>query len=134
MTGADMPNNGSGTYLGDWAATIQASDPDGEGDVILTNGMASLDANFGKGTITADLVGLAMLEGEISTNAFSGTKADVAHATLDGTADFEGSFSGGFYGSKADEAGGIFDFASDDGNNEGGAFVGAFGAGRTDNK
>ena len=132
-TGADMPNNGTGTYAGDWVATIQAADPEGDGDVILTNGMASLDANFGKGEITADLQGLAMLEGEISTNTFMGTMAsDIAHATLDSNADFEGTFSGGFFGVKADEAGGIFDFATE--GNEGGAFVGAFGAGRTDNK
>ena len=48
------------------------------------------------------------------------------------TADFEGSFSGAFYGSKAAEAGGVFDFESDDGEDEGGAFRGAFGGKRTD--
>ena len=55
---------------------------------------------------------------------------------LDSTGKFTGSFSGGFYGTKAAEAGGIFDFASDDDNdgaNEGGAFRGAFGADRKGN-
>ena len=43
-------------------------------------------------------------------------------------AKFEGNFSGAFFGPLAAEAGGVFDFASDDGDNEGGAFRGAFGA------
>ena len=90
-----------------------------------------MTADFGKDTITADLVGLATLKGDISGNTFSGEKASNIRATgLDADADFEGSFSGGFYGSKAAEAGGVFNFASDDGNNEGGAFRGAFGADR----
>ena len=132
LTGADMPNNGSGTYTGDWAATLQAADEDGDGKITLTNGRADLTADFGKGTITADLANLATLTGDISGNTFSGEKASaiIAASGLDAEADFEGSFSGGFYGSKAAEAGGIFNFASDDGNNEGGAFRGAFGADR----
>ena len=132
LTGADMPNNGSGTYIGDWAATVQAADEDGDGKITLTNGRADLTANFGKDTITATLAGLATLKGDISGNTFSGEKASAISAAsgLDAEADFEGSFSGGFYGSKAAEAGGIFNFASDDGNNEGGAFRGAFGADR----
>ena len=59
---------------------------------------------------------------------FSGTEVavDVANThNLTATPDFTGSFSGGFYGAKAAEAGGIFDFASED--NEAGAFRGAFG-------
>ena len=46
---------------------------------------------------------------------------------LDTNADFDGTFSGAFYGAKGKEVGGVFDFASDDGDNEGGAFRGAFG-------
>ena len=37
---------------------------------------------------------------------------------------------GAFYGSRGAEAGGVFDFASDDGNNEEGAFRGSFGGAR----
>ena len=131
LSGSDMPNNGSGSYAGNWAAAVQAMDEDGDGAVSLTNGAASLMADFGKGKLTATLTGLATLSGDISGNMFSGDKAsDITHANLDATADFEGSFSGGFFGAKAAEAGGIFDFASED--NEGGAFRGAFGADRTD--
>ena len=90
-------------------------------------------ANFGKDTVNVTLAGLASLEGAISENTFSGEKATVetGHATLDATADFEGTLNGAFFGSKAAEAGGVFDFAADDG--EGGAFRGAFGSRRTDN-
>ena len=132
LTGADMPNNGTGRYIGDWVATVQAAEEDSDGKIKLTNGRANLTADFGKDKITANLVGLATLKGDISGNTFSGEKASVIRDThgLDADADFEGSFSGGFYGSKAAEAGGIFNFASDDGNNEGGAFRGAFGADR----
>ena len=124
----DMPNGGTGTYNGNWVATVQAANDDGNGKVSLESGMASLTADFGKGNITASLAGLAMLKGDISGNTFSGDKASVSHSAFEDGADFEGSFGGGFYGAKAAEAGGIFDFASDDGNNEGGAFRGAFGA------
>ena len=135
MSGDDMPNNGSGTYAGNWVAAVQAQDtPAGDdGDISLEHGAATLMANFGKGEITATLTGLATLSGDIDGNMFSGDEASDISAMhgLDAATDFEGSFSGGFYGTKAAEAGGIFDFASDDG--EGGAFRGAFGAGRTDN-
>ena len=47
-----------------------------------------------------------------------------------GEADFEGEFSGAFYGTQAAEAGGVFDFTSED--TEGGEFRGAFGGDRTD--
>ena len=43
-------------------------------------------------------------------------------------ADFTGTFDGGFFGSKAVEAGGVFNFNSD----EDGGFAGAFGGERTD--
>ena len=130
LSGSDMPNNGMGEYAGNWAAAVQAADENGGGAVSLESGMASLTADFGKGEITANLTGLATLSGDISGNMFSGMKASDVSAThgLDASADFEGSFSGGFYGAKAAEAGGIFDFASED--NEGGAFRGAFGANR----
>ncbi len=131
LSGADMPNNGMATYKGNWAATVQTEDEDGDGAISLTSGDASMTADFGKETVKADLDGLAMLSGTVSGNTFSGTKAsDIGHTSLDADADFTGSFSGGFYGTKAAEAGGVFDFASDDGNNEGGAFRGAFGGKR----
>ena len=128
LAGDDMPNYyGSASYAGNWVAAVQEMG-DG-GAVSLTSGAASLSADFGKGEITATLSGLATLSGDISGNTFSGDNASgIAHTSLDAGADFEGSFSGGFYGSKAAEAGGIFDFAS----NVGGAFRGAFGAARTD--
>ena len=77
MTGADMPNNGSGLYKGNWVATVRAEDEDGNGPIALTNGAATVKADFGKGDITATLTGLAELSGEITGNAFSGTKATV---------------------------------------------------------
>ena len=131
MTGADMPNNGDATYSGSWVATVETADEDGNGAINLESGDASVIADFGKDTIEADLDSLATLSGDVTGNTFSGTKAsDIIHGSLDAEADFEGSFSGGFYGAKAAEAGGVFDFASDDG--EGGAFRGAFGGQRTD--
>ena len=134
LTGADMPNNGKGEYSGNWVANVQIADEEGDGKIKLTNGPADLTANFGKGTITANLTNLATLKGAISGDTFSGEKASAISNMngLDDEADFEGSFSGGFYGIKAAEAGGIFNFASMDGNNEGGAFRGAFGADRKD--
>ena len=92
-----------------------------------------MSADFGKGEVGVMLMGLASLEGAIVGNAFSGTEAALATAgeardMLDAEAKFVGNFSGAFFGNLAAEAGGVFDFASDDGNNEGGAFRGAFGA------
>ena len=136
LTGADMPNNGGATYDGSWVANVQKADPDGDGSILLTSGDAALEADFTKATIKATLMGLATLEGAIDTNTFSGTKATAMAGDphgLDSDGKFTGSFSGGFYGTKAAEAGGVFDFASDDdddGANEGGAFRGAFGADR----
>ena len=126
LTGADMPNSGTANYSGNWVATVQAEDQDGDGDIVLDNGTATLGADFGKGEISALLTGLATLSGDISGNEFSGTKAEkIKHGDLDADGKFTGSFSGGFYGAKAKEAGGIFDFASEDA--EAGAFRGAFG-------
>ena len=127
MSGADMPNNGSAMYNGNWVATVQAKDEDGNGDMSLEHGVASIDAQFGDGDITATLTDLATLTGKIAGNQFSGTKAVATGSGLDAAADFDGTFSGAFYGAKGAEAGGVFDFASDDGDNEGGAFRGAFG-------
>ena len=130
LSGADMPNNGAANYTGNWVATVQEEDPDGNGDISLEHGAATLAANFTKATIKATLGGLATLEGAIDTNTFSGTKATVVANThgLDSDGTFTGSFSGGFYGSKAAEAGGVFDFTSEAA--EDGAFRGAFGADR----
>ena len=47
---------------------------------------------------------------------------------LDSDGKFTGTFSGGFYGKQAAEAGGVFDFTSEDA--EAGAFRGAFGGDR----
>ena len=130
LSGADMPNNGTATYTGNWVATVQEEDPDGNGDISLEHGAATLAANFTKDTIKATLTDLATLEGAIDTNTFSGTKATGIAGThgLDSDGTFTGSFSGGFYGSKAAEAGGVFDFTSEAA--EDGAFRGAFGADR----
>ena len=135
LTGADMPNNGGATYDGSWVATVQKADPDGNGSILLTSGDASLTADFNKATIKAALTGLATLEGAIDTNTFSGTKATVMDNDphgLDSDGKFTGSFSGGFYGAKAAEAGGVFDFTSEDQEDGAfrGAFRGAFGADR----
>ena len=127
MTGADMPNNGSADYTGNWVAAVQAADEDGNGDMSLETGVATIAADFGEGDITATLDELATLTGGIAGNTFDGTKAVATGSGLDASADFEGTFSGAFYGTKGAEAGGVFDFASDDGDNEGGAFRGAFG-------
>ena len=126
-TSDDMPNGGDATYNGNWVAAVQAADDDGNGAIALLNNAATLTADFGKATISADLTGLATLTGAIAGNTFSGTKAKLAATPMGGltAADFTGSFSGGFYGAKAVEAGGIFDFTSEGA--EDGAFRGAFG-------
>ena len=131
LTGADMPNNGTASFDGNWVANVQRADPDGNGTVALRSGDASVSANFNKAEITATLMGLTTLEGAIDTNTFSGSKATVMAEDphgLDSDGKFTGSFSGGFYGAKAAEAGGVFDFTSVD--SEDGAFRGAFGADR----
>ena len=132
LTGADMPNNGDAKYDGSWVANVQKADPEGNGSILLTSGDALLTADFNKATIKAALTGLATLEGAIDTNTFSGTKATAMAGNrhgLDSDGEFTGSFSGGFYGAKAAEAGGVFDFTSEDDAADG-AFRGAFGADR----
>ena len=129
---AVMPNFGGATFDGNWVATVQAADPDGDGDISLADGVAELTADFVDDEVTVNLMGLAMLEGDISGNTFSGTKATVGDDnmhSLTGDADFEGAFSGAFFGVGAAEAGGVFSFGSDD-DNEDGAFAGAFGGAR----
>ena len=122
MTGADMmPNAGTGTYNGNWAATVETA----AGAVSLEHGAAELTADFAKATLKAALMGLAMLEGTLDGSMFSGTKATVGandHGLTSG-GKFTGEFSGGFYGEKAVEAGSIFDFSS----TSSGAFRGALG-------
>ena len=129
LTGADMPNNGEATYSGNWVATVRGEDPDGNGDISLESGAASLVADLTEADITATLDGLATLSGDIAGNTFSGDEAsDITHMRLDDEGEFTGSFSGGFYGAKAAEAGGVFAFTSED--QEAGEFSGAFGADR----
>lgn len=125
----DMPNSGMATYEGDWVAAVQEADEDGNGAISLEVGAASVTADFGDAEITATLTGLATLEGDISGNEFYGEKATVMDDNgldLDSGGKFTGYVAGGFYGDSAAEAGGVFDFASED--MEEGAFRGAFGA------
>ena len=130
MTGDDMPNHGEATYNGGWIAHVQAADPDGNGPITMGTGDSTVIADFEMGTVGVDLEGLANLAGTIDTidgNTFAGEKAPTAisHASLTGDGKFTGSFSGPFFGPKAKEAGGVFDYSSED--NEDGAFRGAFG-------
>ena len=129
LTGADMPNNGGASYKGNWVATVREKDEDGNGNIFLESGAASLEADFDEASIEATLTGLATLEGDIAGNTFSGDEAsDIMHSRLDADGKFTGEFSGGFYGAKAAEAGGVFAFTSED--QEAGEFSGAFGADR----
>ena len=125
MTGADMPNAGTVIYNGNWAAVVIQGAGDESG--ALEHGKAELTANLDDAKLTADLNGLATLEGAIDGSAFEGSTATVAADDntygLTPGAGFEGSFSGGFYGPGAAEAGGVFDFSSEGS----GSFRGAFG-------
>ena len=125
---ANMPNHGDAIYDGNWVAAVQVADPDGNGVITVEDGVANLRADFVEDDITVNLVGLATLEGGIDGSGFSGTTATVASSNvhrLTGGADFTGEFNGAFFGIGAAEAGGVFDFRSED--NEAGAFLGAFG-------
>ena len=126
----DMPNNGTARTMVTGFAAVQRADEDGNGAINLRNGDATVMANFEKDTVSAALTDLATLSGKISGNEFSGEKASDVSAMhgLDDDGTFMGSFSGGFYGAKAAEAGGVFDFTSEDA--EAGAFRGAFGGDR----
>ena len=127
---ADMQRRGTATFNGNWVATVQEQDPNGDGAITIGDGVAVLTADFDDAEVTVNLMGLAMLEGDISGNTFSGDEATVGTNShnLAAGADFEGEFMGGFFGDRTDEAGGVFDFGSD--GNEDGAFVGAFGGAR----
>ena len=128
MTGADMPVGGMAAYKGNWVATVRGANSTGARPPGLKYGAAELTAKFADGEITADLAGLATLEGSIDGSMFSGTRATVASGNAHGlTADgaFTGTFSGGFYGPGAAEAGGVFDFTST--GMKAGEFRGAFG-------
>ena len=140
MTGDDMPNFGTGMYTkGNWVANVQVEDDDGDGAIMLQDGDASMIADFEEGTVAVTLTDLANLEGTIDGNSFSGAKA--ALFDMDPETDaiendsglglagkFTGNLSGAFFGPQAVEAGGVFDFASED--NKEGAFRGAFGVAR----
>ena len=122
----NMLIRGTATYKGNWAATVQEAS---KGPIALESGAATLTANLDKATLEADLMGLAMLDGDLTGSEFSGTKATVGAGNEYGLiagGKFTGKFSGGFYGDGAVEAGGIFDFTSTD--IADGAFRGAFGA------
>ncbi|MCY3702802.1 MAG: transferrin-binding protein-like solute binding protein [Rhodospirillales bacterium] len=128
----NMPNQKSATYSGDWVAAVQGAS---EGAISLEHGPATLTANLDKSTLTATLTGLATLSGAIDGSTFKGTKVAVSDGDpygLNSDGSFDGTFSGGFYGDMAAEAGGVFDFTSDD--IADGAFRGAFGADRKDNE
>lgn len=113
---------GTATFSGDWVAIIQERHTE---SFEMDTGGATLVANFAKGTVRGVLDGLATLDGALSGNAFSGTKAtNVTHADLNPTGNYTGSFSGGIYGEDGSEAAGVFDF---DGGASGGSFRGAFG-------
>ncbi|MDD9992360.1 MAG: transferrin-binding protein-like solute binding protein [Rhodospirillales bacterium] len=117
---------GTVTYEGDYVAHVQRQNATaGTGAINLEDGDATLTANFDTEKFTADLDGLAMLEGTLDGNGFRGmtAKVDRDHTELDASGTFTGEFSGGIYGDKGEEAAGVFDF---DGG-EAGAFVGAFG-------
>ena len=115
---------GTATYSGDWVAVVRPMHSTSLGS---ETGSANLTANFSTDEFTGDLVGLAMLEGTLSSNEFEGTDATVDHADMDSSGTFDGSFSGAIYGPDGAEAAGVFSFDGGDA----GAFVGAFG-GRDD--
>ena len=117
---------GTATYSGDWVASVRRKYAEAaeKGAITLHDGHATLTANFSDDTFEGDLAGLAMLKGSLSGNSFSGTSATaIAHADLEATGAFSGSFAGNVYGPDGAEAAGVFSF---DGK-EAGAFTGAFG-------
>jgi hypothetical protein len=140
-----MPNIGSATYNGNYVANVQRADPEGDGDITRRAGTSSMVANFTKQEVDVTLSGLVTLEGMIAENTFLGEKATIIDTVMDDsntptslgiqndsglgvTGKFTGSFEGAFYGPLGAEAGGVFDFASED--NEDGAFTGSFGGAR----
>ncbi len=138
----EMPNNGDAKYEGNWVANIQEADEDGDGAVsggMEVKGDATMSADFRKDTVAVELMGLATLEAKIGgsnilRNRFTGSEAAKVIAGdphgLDSDGKFTGTVKGAFFGSKAEEAGGVFDYESED--QKDGAFRGAFGGRRTD--
>ena len=127
----DMPNIGTLTYDGNWVATVQAADGEGNGDITSPSNTASIVADFEDGDITVNLDMLAELTGDITDNTFMGTEATTVATPMGrvaGGEDFTGNFHGGFFGDRAAEAGGVFDFRSED--DKDGGFTGAFGGAR----
>ena len=127
---ADMPNNGTGKYAGNWVASVQGSHPTGEGNIREMSGEASLTAYFRKGEVDGMLSTLASFKADIEDASFATDAVKVTADDLDADDKWTGGLSGGFYGDEAIEAGGVFNFATKD--NKGGAFIGAFGTARTD--
>ena len=117
---------GTATYSGDWVAVVRQMHSE---KMSVEDGHASMTANFSTDEFTAALDDLAMLEGSLSGNTFSGTTATVSHVDMDASGTFLGSFSGAVYGPDGAEAAGVFSFDGGDA----GAFVGAFG-GRDDDQ
>ena len=70
-----MPNNGGADYSGNWVAAVRGADEDGNGPIVLKHGAATLEADFTEDEITATLIDLATLSGDISGNTFSGDEA-----------------------------------------------------------
>ena len=135
----NLPTFGDASYRGNWVATIQEADPDGNGDVALVTDAASMTANFGTGKVGITLTNLATLTAEIdhSRGIFvDNTTAPVMDAGdphgLSSEGEFMGHVAGGFYGDKMDEAGGVFRYFSE--GNEDGAFHGAFGGDAREDK
>ena len=115
---------GTVTYKGDWVAVLQRKNSGSEGAFNLRSDAATMTADFDMEEFEADLKGLAMLEGTLDGNGFSGmTATQISHDDLDDSGTFKGSFSGNIYGDKGTEAAGVFDFAG----GEAGSFRGAFG-------
>ena len=115
---------GTVSYKGDWVGVIQRQNSAGAGAFNMGGGAATMTADFDMEDFEADLKGLAMLEGTLDGNGFSGmTATQISHADLDSTGTFTGEFSGNIYGEKGTEAAGVFDFAG----GEAGSFRGAFG-------
>ena len=77
---------GTVTYKGDWVAVLQRKNSAAEGAFNLRDGAATMTADFDMEEFEADLKGLAMLEGTLDGNGFSGmTATQISHDDLDKT-------------------------------------------------
>ena len=127
--------------------TVQAAEEDGNGDISLTSGIASLSmaADFDHGhdvnsepdrawpRLKVPLTDQHVLRARRRRSTDTDAATDLVQNTsgLDlGWQVRRASFSGGFYGAQAAEAGGVFDFWTVDNDLEAGAFRGAFGGDR----